>query len=110
MATPVRYGMHEHLRAWRKYRQMTQEQVGDLLGVRHTTVSRWERGLMQLSTSDLTALAALYRARVSQLLAHPGSADLVEKLDRAQAIIDSLDSDELDHWLAIGVALAKGKG
>ena len=64
---------------------------------------------MKLSTQDLQALAQIYGATITQLQAPPSSADLVAKLDRAQTIIEKLDPDALEQWLAVGDTLAKAK-
>ena len=94
-----------HLRAWRKHRKLTQAAVGEKVGVTHTTVGRWENNQMALTTENLDALAALYNATASQLLATPADAALVATLDRANEIIKSMDDKTREHWLAIGDSL-----
>lgn len=82
--------MHTHLRAWRINRKLTLEHVGNVFDVRHTTVSRWEKGEMRVSTADLERLADLYQTSITQLMAPPAAADMVKSLDRFQAAIDGL--------------------
>jgi len=86
---------------------MTLEQVGHALGKRHTTVGRWEKGEMKLSTQDLESLASLYAATPSQLLAPPASAEMVELLDRVQSILSGMDADTRSQWLALGDKLTR---
>ncbi len=99
--------MHRYLLAWRQHRGLSQEAVGAELGVRHTTIGRWESGEVSLSARDLESLAKVYRCTVTQLIVDPADAELVERLDRAQAIMKELDPDTLDHWLALGDRLAQ---
>ena len=88
---------------------MSLETVASALGVRHTTVSRWERGLMKLSTSDLERLAIIYGATLSQLQAAPQSAGIVARLDRTQQIVKRMSPDDLERWLALGESLISRK-
>ncbi len=101
--------MHRHLRAWRLYRNLTLEQVGNILGKKQTTVGRWERGLMKISTADLEALAKIYGASMTQLMGLPRAADMVATLDRAQAIIERMDAEALEHWLSVGEKMTVSK-
>ena len=97
--------MHRYLLAWRKFRGLSQERVASMLGVRHTTIGRWEKGTMRLSTEDLQSLSRVYGATVSQLQAQPEAAAMVGRLDKVQAIIEHMSEDDLNHWLAIGERL-----
>ena len=99
--------MHQHLRAWRLFRGLSQEQVGNMLRKRHTTIGRWERDKMKLTTADLEALARVYGATVSQLTAPPATAELVKVLDRVQGIVDGMSPDVLERWLALGEDLKR---
>lgn len=99
-------GMHKYLREWREYRNLSQEHVANVLGKRHTTIGRWERGAMKLSTDDLEQLARIYRASVKQLLAPPAAADMVATLDALQQIAHDMDPETLRSWIAIGQKLA----
>lgn len=99
--------MWKHLRAWREFRDLSQEKVGAEMHKRHSTISRWERGEMKLSTEDLEALARIYGATVHQVQMPPEAAELVARLDRAQSIIDGLSPDDLERWLGIGESLVR---
>ena len=94
--------MHKHLRAWRLLRGLSLEEVGAILHKRHSTISRWERGLMKLSTDDLEALAEIYGCTATQLAAPPAAANLVSTLDSLQQIACDMDPDILARWLQIG--------
>ena len=99
--------MWQHLKSWRLHRGLTQVAVADALGKRHTTIGRWESGKMKLTTTDLAALANVYRASVSQLQAPPAAAALISRLDKAQQILSGLSDDDMDAWLAVGTAMLR---
>jgi transcriptional regulator with XRE-family HTH domain len=99
--------LHDYLKAWRCHSGLSQEAVGAKLGVKHTTIGRWEKGTMALSTADLERLAAVYGATGTQIFAPPQERDLVERLDRVQGILTTMDPEALEHWLAIGRSLAR---
>ena len=99
--------MWKYLKAWRLYRDFSQEQVANALKKRHTTISRWERGEMKLKTEDLQRLAEFYGASVPQLLGPPEVEKLTARMERAQEILALLDEDDLERWLGIGESLAR---
>lgn len=78
-----------------------------MLQRRHTTIGRWERGEMKLSTSDLQRLADVYGITVTQLISPPEAAELVILLDRAQNIFDSLSPEDRERWLQLGERLKR---
>ena len=99
--------MNQHLREWRLHRNMTLEQVANILGRKHTTIARWEKGEIAIKDSDIESLARLYAATPEQLLVSPADADEVARLSRANAIMSKLDADDLDEWFRIGERLAR---
>lgn len=58
----------ETLKAHRIRCQMTQEFVAEALGVSRQTVSKWENGSADPSTTNLLALAKLYGVEAEDLL------------------------------------------
>ena len=52
----------------RERNKMTQLQLADKLGVTDKTISKWETGTSDPSTSNLFALAKLYGVSVEELL------------------------------------------
>ena len=97
--------MHEHLRAWRKKKRLSLEIIAQRLGVARTSVGRWETGVTPISIADLQKLAALYNISTSQLTASPDQAQLVDKLDRAQRIMQAMDARSIEAWLHMGEAV-----
>ena len=58
----------ETLKEHRTRCKMTQEFVAEQLGVSRQAVSKWESGISDPSTSNLIALAKLYKVPVEELL------------------------------------------
>ena len=52
----------------RKQRNLTQEEMAEILNVSCQAVSKWENGTSDPSTSNLCALAKLYGIPVEELL------------------------------------------
>ena len=64
----VKRTLGETLKAYRTRCQMTQEFVAESLGVSRQTVSKWENGSADPSTTNLLALAKLYGVAAEELL------------------------------------------
>ena len=64
----VRQSLGETLKEHRSRCGMTQEFVAEALGVSRQAVSKWESGKSEPSTSNLLALARLYRVSPEELL------------------------------------------
>lgn len=99
--------IHKYLRAWRKHAGLSQEQLGNIIGVDHTTVGRWERGKVPLTSEQFERLAHIFRATPAQLLADPMESAAVDTLQEAYAIMQDMDPDTLAQWLDIGRKLAR---
>ena len=52
----------------RKEKNMTQDQLANLMGISFQAVSKWETGTADPSTSNLLALAKLFGVRPEELL------------------------------------------
>ena len=52
----------------RTEKDLTQTELGEMLGVSYKAVSKWENGTSDPSTSNLFALAKLYGISVEELL------------------------------------------
>lgn len=98
--------MHTYLRAWRKHRGLSQATVGDMMGVEHSTIGRWELGTMRLTTTDLMRLADIYKATPSQIIMHPDMKDIIAQFERFQSIVGSMPTETVDDWLKIGERLS----
>lgn len=58
----------ENIKKYRKMHKMTQEQLGDLLGVHFTTVSSWERGHNKPLMDKASKMAKLWNVNVSDII------------------------------------------
>ncbi len=65
----VKRTLGETLKTHRTQCHMTQEFVAEALGVSRQTVSKWENGSADPSTTNLLALAKLYKVTAEELLA-----------------------------------------
>ena len=87
-----------YLAEWRENRGLTQEQLGERLGVTGVTVSRWETGRALLNTNVLAAISEALSIEPMDIYRHPDqpSADAllrdqpVEIRDQAISIIRAL--------------------
>jgi transcriptional regulator with XRE-family HTH domain len=68
------------LAEWRENRGLTQQQLGDRLGVTDVTVSRWETGRSLLNTNVLAALAEALDMEPQDLYRHPDTPSADELL------------------------------
>lgn len=64
----IRQSLGEVLKQHRETCKMTQEFVAETLGVSRQAVSKWENGTSDPSTSNLMALAKLFKISVEELL------------------------------------------
>lgn len=72
-----------HLRAWRKFNHMTQQELADAVGTAKSVISDLERGVVQLSDKWLRRLAPVLKTQPGHLLDYDPS---------------ELDSDIIDIW------------
>lgn len=110
IASPVVRGRpRHHLRAWRKYRGLTQEQLADRIGMSGSNISLLESGKQNYTQRILDELAlALSTSPASLLTEDPGDQTemrkIVDKLQRlspatrrqAIAILDALARTEIE--------------
>ena len=57
-----------YLRQWRKFREMTQEQLADAMGYERTVLSKVERGKVQYTQAFLEAAAKALRCRPADII------------------------------------------
>jgi transcriptional regulator with XRE-family HTH domain len=66
--------LSEAIRSARRRADLSQLQLAELLGVRQSSVSQWERGSTKPSTVHLLALAAVLKASLLDFAAPPANA------------------------------------
>lgn len=72
-----------HLRAWREFREMTQDELAAAVGTSKSVISDMERGKLQLSPKWLRRFAPVLRTQPGHILDHDPA---------------DLDSDVIDIW------------
>lgn len=81
----------EYIRNYRKERQLTQKQLGELTGIAEPTIRRYELGKLNPKLETLTRIADALEVKVGQLLPAGASVeyDPPERLKRKFAIEDA---------------------
>lgn len=92
------------IRAWREFRELSQEQLAEMIGRSQETVARYERGGIDIPTSVLNTLATALKCSAEDLLRRPpGTADAIIETFRelspaaqkqALAVIKALKENE----------------
>ena len=72
----------------RKEKKLTQEELGELLGVSSKSISRWENGITMPDLSLVTTIADILNVEVSELL--NGQRMDKEELLRIRAVVDKI--------------------
>lgn len=75
-----------HLRAWRKFNKMTQQELADAVGTAKSVISDLERGVVQLNDKWLRRLAPVLKTQPGHILDYDP---------------EDLDSDIIDIWSRI---------
>jgi transcriptional regulator with XRE-family HTH domain len=75
-----------NLRAWRKFRRMTQQELADALDTTKSVISDLERGVVQLNDKWLRRLAPVLKTQPGHILDHDP---------------ETLDNDIIDIWAHI---------
>lgn len=97
---------HVHLRAHRKARGLSQEQVANILGVRNNTLSGWETGARVLDLEDLEKLAKVYGVHPASLLLAPDLGPQAEAMRKASELARRMEPEAVAEWLAVGSRMA----
>ncbi len=89
-------------------RGMTQERLGEAVGMAHASIQRIESGKQALTENTVTKLSAALQVHPGELfepLPVTGIEDKNEKL--AAEMARRLSKDDRDRWFTIAAALAK---
>ena len=101
-------GPHQHLRTWRKKLGLTQDQLGDAIGAKTSTISMIENGRQGVTLEQLAAIAAVYGIGAEKLLNAPPCAEIERKeaaRNEIMAIFDQLPEPLKAVYLAQAKAL-----
>ena len=94
-----------HLSAWRRHRQLSQEQLADAVGTSTATISRLEAGQRGLSQKWLERLSPALRCEPPQLLGSPHAAVSI-----SVSVVPLIDSIRASSWTDVADPYPKGDG
>lgn len=78
----------------RHEKNLTQEQLGEILGITNKTISRWENGTYMPKVEMLQELSIYYEISINEILSGEKLTDLEYKKGAEKNIIDTLENDE----------------
>ena len=103
--------LNENMKALRKNKGLTQEELANRLNVVRQTVSKWEKGLSVPDAEMLRKIADVLESDVSQLLGAPiqqnENTDVIaEQLSRINEQLIVKNNRSRKIWKAVGIILA----
>ena len=103
--------LNENMKALRKNKGLTQEELANRLNVVRQTISKWEKGLSVPDAEMLQKIADVLESDVSQLLGAPiqqnENTDVIaEQLSRINEQLAVKNNRSRKIWKAVGIILA----
>ena len=103
--------LNENIKALRKTKGLTQDELAIRLNVVRQTVSKWEKGLSVPDAEMLQKIAEVFEVNVSQLLGSPinqnENVDIIaEQLSRINEQLVLKNNRSRKIWKTIGIILA----
>ena len=103
--------LNENIKALRKTKGLTQDELAIRLNVVRQTVSKWEKGLSVPDAEMLQRIAEVFEVNVSQLLGAPINQDenidvIAEQLSRINEQLVVKNNRSRKIWKTIGIILA----
>ena len=103
--------LNENMKALRKNKGLTQEELANRLNVVRQTVSKWEKGLSVPDAEMLQKIADVLESDVSQLLGAPINQNenidvIAEQLSRINEQLVVKNNRSRKIWKTIGIILA----
>lgn len=95
-------GLSNRIRAVRKARGLSLQEVAAKLGVEHTTISRLERGEMKITGEYLASLSAALECSPVELIADLGDVARNDREREALELMRSMEPQAAAAWLATG--------
>lgn len=99
----------ERIRSLRQKHGMSQQMLGELLGVSAVSVGKWERGQTQPDIPTLSRMADIFRTTIDDLCGYAPSPDTRSPADTNIQVMTrafrQLTRDEQEKYLAVGRAL-----
>ena len=103
--------LNENIKALRKTKGLTQDELAIRLNVVRQTVSKWEKGLSVPDAEMLQRIAEVFEVNVSQLLGAPINQNenidvIAEQLSRINEQLAVKNNRSRKIWKTIGIILA----
>ena len=103
--------LNENIKALRKTKGLTQDELAIRLNVVRQTVSKWEKGLSVPDAEMLQRIAEVFEVNVSQLLGEPINQNenidvIAEQLSRINEQLVVKNNRSRKIWKTIGIILA----
>ena len=103
--------LNENIKALRKTKGLTQDELAIRLNVVRQTISKWEKGLSVPDAEMLQKIAEVFEVNVSQLLGSPinqnENVDIIaEQLSRINEQLVVKNNRSRKIWKTIGIILA----
>ena len=103
--------LNENIKALRKTKGLTQDELAIRLNVVRQTVSKWEKGLSVPDAEMLQRIAEVFEVNVSQLLGAPINQNenidvIAEQLSRINEQLIVKNNRSRKIWKTIGIILA----
>ena len=100
--------LNENIKALRKTKRLTQDELATRLNVVRQTVSKWEKGLSVPDAEMLQKIAEVFEVDVSQLLGSPINQNenvdvIAEQLSRINEQLVVKNNRTRKIWKAIGI-------
>ena len=103
--------LNENIKALRKTKGLTQDELAIRLNVVRQTISKWEKGLSVPDAEMLQKIAEVFEVNVSQLLGSPINQNenveiIAEQLSRINEQLVVKNNRSRKIWKTIGIILA----
>lgn len=99
--------MTTHLRAWRRLKGLTLQQVAARLNVSHTTLLRYEKGVVMPPDDAVKQLAQIYDCTPAELEVDPEQRRKGQRVHLAIELAKALSPELAERWIEIGELLRK---
>jgi transcriptional regulator with XRE-family HTH domain len=93
-ATEVDAYIGEKIRGYRNLKGISQQQLGEALGVSFQQIQKYEKGVNRVSASRVDQLAAIFEIKIADLMPKRGKGKST-KLTNADRVVATLDGIKL---------------
>lgn len=95
---------------WLRWRDLSQRQLAELVGVSEPTVSKWLSGKQSMTIGHLYVVARVLNAAPEELLAAPPSSNPInDRMRNLSRLVARMSDTELDGFIAIATMMTAGK-